>query len=100
MRRSMLFAALSSGALLSALLAFPVSAQSVQAPAATPTDCEPGFERRIYPHGSQLNFRCRTRVIDCPQRPGHHAAVIPEPSFETAQGVQFGYRCQYSDRER
>jgi hypothetical protein len=96
----MLFAALSSCALLSALLAFPVSAQSVQAPATTPADCQPGFERRIYPHGSQLNFRCRTRVIDCPERPGHHAAVIPEPSFETAQGVQFGYRCQYSSRER
>jgi hypothetical protein len=96
----MLFAALSSGALFSALLAFPISAQSVLPPAATPADCEAGFERRIYPHGSQLNFRCRTRVIDCPERPGHHAAVIPEPSFETAQGVQFGYRCQYSSRER
>jgi hypothetical protein len=62
--------------------------------------CEPGFERREYPHGSELNFRCRTRVIDCPERQGHHVVAIPEPGFETAQGVQFGYRCQYSSRDR
>lgn len=62
--------------------------------------CDPGFVQRVYPHGSELNFRCRTRVIDCPERPGHHVAVIPEPSFETAQGVQFGYRCEYMSRER
>jgi hypothetical protein len=62
--------------------------------------CEPGFERREYPHGSELNFRCRTRVIDCPERQGHHVVAIPEPVFETAQGVQFGYRCQYSSRDR
>jgi hypothetical protein len=62
--------------------------------------CEPGFEQREYPHGSKLNFRCRTRVIDCPERQGHHVAVIPDPGFETAQGVQFGYRCQYTSRDR
>lgn len=62
--------------------------------------CEPGFEQRAYPHGSELNFRCRTRVIDCPEKQGHHWAVIPDQVSETARGVQFGYRCQYTSKER
>ena len=83
------------------LLSFDAAvAQDRPRPGAAAPDCEPGFERRDYPHGSPVNFRCRTRVIDCPERQGHHATVIPEPSFETAQGVQFGYRCQYQSRER
>lgn len=81
-------------------LAVPAAGFAQQPAAVAPDGCEPGFERRVYPHGSQLNFRCRTRVIDCPERPGHHVAVVPEPSFETAQGVQFGYRCQYLSRDR
>lgn len=88
------------GVLGTTLLAAPDAAHAQQRSAAARVDCEPGFERRDYPHGSPLNFRCRTRVIDCPERQGHHVAVIPEPSLETAQGVQFGYRCQYLSRER
>jgi hypothetical protein len=87
-----------SGALGATLLAAPAFAQSKDNSAVQ--GCDPGFVQRVYPHGSELNFRCRTRVIDCPERPGHHVAVIPEPSFETAQGVQFGYRCEYMSRER
>lgn len=81
-----------------AFAAAPAAAQ--QQPAGANPGCEPGFERRLYPHGSELNFRCRTRVIHCPDMPGHHAVVTLEPSFETAQGVQFGYRCEYRSRER
>lgn len=88
------------GALCLAFLAAPDAAHAQQRSAEARVDCEPGFEWRAYPHGLPLNFRCRTRVIDCPERQGHHVAVIPEPSFETAQGVQFGYRCQYLSRER
>ena len=87
-----------SAVLGAALLADFAFAQSKEKSAVQ--GCDPGFEQRVYPHGSNLNFRCRTRVIDCPERPGHHVAVIPEPSFETAQGVQFGYRCEYMSRER
>ena len=83
------------------LLSFNVSvAQDKPRSVAAAQDCEPGFERRDYPHGSPVNFRCRTRVIDCPGRQGYHVAVIQDPSFETAQGVQFGYRCEYLSRER
>jgi hypothetical protein len=88
------------GVLGTTLLAAAGAAHAQQRSASARADCEPGFERRAYPHGSELNFRCRTRVIDCPERQGHHATVIPEPSFETAQGVQFGYRCQYTSRDR
>jgi hypothetical protein len=34
------------------------------------------------------------------QQPAATGSAGCEPSFETAQGVQFGYRCQYSSRER
>jgi hypothetical protein len=78
----------------------PVPLIAQQKPASSAQGCEPGFERREYPHGSEFNFRCRTRVVDCPERQGHHAVVIPDPSFETAQGVQFGYRCNYTSRDR
>ena len=86
------------GAFGATLLSFPAFSQTKENSAVQ--GCDPGFVQRVYPHGSDLNFRCRTRVIDCPERPGHHVAVIPEPSFETAQGVQFGYRCEYMSRER
>jgi hypothetical protein len=76
------------------------AAQDKPAAEAAAQGCDPGFVQREYPHGSELNFRCRTRVIDCPERQGHHAVAIPEPVFETAQGVQFGYRCQYTSRDR
>jgi hypothetical protein len=77
----------------------PATAQ--QKSAAPPAQgCEQGFERREYPHGSEVNFRCRTRVIDCPERKGLHVVAIPEPVFETAQCVQFGYRCNYTSRDR
>jgi hypothetical protein len=95
-----MFAALFILGLVGVLPVVSVLAQAPQPSTTAPAGCEPGFAQRIYPHGSELNFRCRTRVIDCPEQPGHHAAVIPEPSFETAQGVQFGYRCQYTRRER
>jgi hypothetical protein len=81
---------------LVALAATPAVAQQKRAAA----DCEPGFEQRGYPHGSELNFRCRTRVIDCPEKQGHWWAVIPDQVSETARGVQFGYRCQYTSKER
>jgi hypothetical protein len=55
---------------------------------------------RGYPHGSELNFRCRTRVIDCPEKRGQDAKIVLEPSFETARGLQFGYRCEYTGKER
>ena len=84
-------------ALLVAIFVVPAMAQQK---GAAPQNCEPGFVERDYPHGSELNFRCRTRVIDCPEKQGHHDAIIPEPSFETARGVQFGYRCQYTGKER
>ena len=91
-------AAVVSGVLGAILFADSAFGQSKEK--STGQGCDPGFVQRVYPHGSDLNFRCRTRVIDCPERPGHHVAVIPEPSFETAQGVQFGYRCEYTSRER
>jgi len=84
-------------ALFVATLIVPAMAQQKSA---VPQNCEPGFVERGYPHGSELNFRCRTRVIDCPEKKGHHVAIIPEPSFETARGLQFGYRCQYTGMER
>jgi hypothetical protein len=99
-RRQIVSVVCSVVALWAGLVVMPAAAQPQQQTKPVPADCDPGFERRPYPHGSELNFRCRTRVIDCPERPGHHAAVIPEPSFETAQGVQFGYRCQYTSRDR
>jgi hypothetical protein len=79
------------------LVAMPASAQQ---PATPSRGCEPGFEQRAYPHGSELDFRCRTRVIACPERRGHQALIILEPSFEVAAGVQFGYRCQYHSWDR
>lgn len=87
-------------AALAALLLAAAFLSDASAQPKAASGCEPGFVQREYPHGSELNFRCRTRVIDCPEKQGHHAAVIPEPSFETARGVQFGYRCQYTSRER
>jgi hypothetical protein len=78
------------------LAASPAAAQQQK----SAVDCEPGFAQRGYPHGSELNFRCRTRVIDCPEKQGHYWAVIPDPVAETARGVQFGYRCQYTSKER
>ncbi len=77
----------------------PAVAQQ-KAKVAAPSSCEPGFDERGYPHGSELNFRCRTRVIDCPGRRGHDVRIVIEPSFETARGLQFGYRCEYMGRER
>lgn len=71
-----------------------------QQPPVAPAGCEPGFEQRAYPHGSELNFRCRTRVINYPERPGQQVVVILEPSVEVAAGVQFGYRCQYHSWDR
>ncbi len=67
---------------------------------AASSSCEPGFMERGYPHGSELNFRCRTRVIDCPEKRGQDAKIVLEPSFETARGLQFGYRCEYTGKER
>jgi hypothetical protein len=84
---------------LAVLLVSPAAAQPKEKAAATPS-CEPGFVERGYPHGSDLNFRCRTRVIDCPEKRGHDAKIVIEPSFETARGLQFGYRCEYSGKER
>jgi hypothetical protein len=86
-------------AALVAVLALAATSAVAQQTKAT-AECEPGFERRVYPHGSELNFRCRTRVIDCPEKPGHWWAVIPDLVSETARGVQFGYRCQYTSKER
>jgi hypothetical protein len=64
------------------------------------TGCEPGFTKRSYPHGSEHNFRCRSRVIDCPDRQGHHATVVLEETLDLAAGVQFGYRCEYRSQDR
>jgi hypothetical protein len=87
--------------LVGAAILFMALASSVTAqPASSPKSCEPGFEQRAYPHGSELDFRCRTRVIACPERRGYQALVILEPSFEVAAGVQFGYRCQYHSWSR
>jgi hypothetical protein len=77
----------------------PAMAQQKTKVAATPS-CESGFAERGYPHGSELNFRCRTRVIDCPEKRGHDARIVLEPSFETARGLQFGYRCEYMGKGR
>jgi hypothetical protein len=93
-------AGLAAFGILVCLFGVSIAPAIAQKEPATAQGCEPGFERREYPHGSKLNFRCRTRVIDCPERQGHHVAVIPDPGFETAQGVQFGYRCQYTSRDR
>jgi hypothetical protein len=84
---------------LAVLLVSPAVAQPKTKSAAAPS-CEPGFVERVYPHGSDLNFRCRTRVIDCPEKKGHEARIVLEPSFETARGLQFGYRCEYFGMER
>ena len=62
--------------------------------------CESGFVKRSYPHGSEHNFRCRSRVIDCPDRRGHHATVVLEETLDLAAGVQFGYRCEYRSQDR
>jgi len=62
--------------------------------------CEPGFEKRPYPHGSEHNFRCRSRVIDCPDRQGHHVTVVLEQTLDLAAGAQFGYRCEYRSQDR
>jgi hypothetical protein len=62
--------------------------------------CEPGFVKRSYPHGSEHNFRCRSRVVDCPDRRGHHATVVLEETLDLAAGVQFGYRCEYRSQDR
>jgi hypothetical protein len=98
-----LAAGLAAFAVIACALVFysgQTAAQDKSAAKAAAQGCDPGFVQREYPHGSELNFRCRTRVIDCPERQGHHAVAIPEPVFETAQGVQFGYRCQYTSRDR
>jgi hypothetical protein len=92
--------ALPAFGILVCLFGVSIGPAIAQKKAATAQGCDPGFVQREYPHGSELNFRCRTRVIDCPERQGHHAVAIPEPVFETAQGVQFGYRCQYTSRDR
>jgi hypothetical protein len=85
--------------LLIAVCMSPALAQP-KAKTAAPSRCESSFVERGYPHGSELNFRCRTRVIDCPERKGHEVRIFMEPSFETASGLQFGYRCEYLGRER
>lgn len=85
--------------LFAAVFTSPAMAQQ-KAKVAAPSSCEPGFVERGYPHGSELNFRCRTRVIDCPEKRGHDVRIVLEPSFETARGLQFGYRCEYMGRER
>lgn len=82
---------------LLALAALPAAAQQKQQAV---QGCEGGFEQRAYPHGSEHNFRCRTRVIDCPEKQGYWWAVIPDQVSETARGVQFGYRCEYTSKER
>jgi hypothetical protein len=92
--RAALAALLFAGVFISPAMAQP------KPKAVAPSACEPGFVERGYPHGSELNFRCRTRVIDCPAKRGHDVRIVPEPSFETAQGLQFGYRCEYTGRER
>jgi hypothetical protein len=60
------------------------------------TECEPGFMRRAYPHGSEFDFVCLTRVVDCPERSGYQWAIVPDATRETAAGVQFVYRCLYT----
>jgi hypothetical protein len=86
--------------LLLAVLSISSAMAQQKAKVAPPSSCEPGFVERGYPHGSELNFRCRTRVIDCPEKRGHDARIVLEPSFETARGLQFGYRCEYAGKER
>ena len=89
-----------------AILMLTVAALAVGAAMAQEKDagpaggCEPGFSKYAYPHGSAHNFRCRTRVINCPEWPGQQVVVILEPGFEVAAGAQFGYRCQYHSWDR
>jgi hypothetical protein len=79
---------------------FAADIASAQQKGAAASGCEPGFAHRSYPHGSEHNFRCRSRVIDCPDRRGHIAVIVLEEPLELAAGVQFGYRCEYRSQDR